>query len=287
MYLLSLCFIIFVQSISANNEQNCPYGTLTNGVIAWGINMYGSPIPGASGIVYTGPNSILLFNKLWYKQSSFIICMQPLPNDKLVFANDNNVNDCDYGMLNNGVAVWGMNNDNKRITTTIIVKNGTASIDAFTNLIDSNHNIHHLCFQPLPSKTNEQKCLYGTLSHGIAAWGLDIDGNPIAGSLTVVNDGPDSIEAMNNLWYNLSSYVICLSPLFRNGKIIIDNDNCDYGLLNNGVTTWGANSKGKWITPKITTLNGADSINAFTNLINKNCNVTRIWFHPSLPSMTP
>lgn len=68
--------------------------------------------------------------------------------------------------------------------------------------------------------------------------------------------------------------------------MIADNSNdCDYGLLNNGIATWGTDSNGKRITSPIIARNASASINAFTYLYNLP-DVLQIWFQSLDPHVT-
>lgn len=203
MYLLLLCLIAFVESI--NTDFNCSYGTLTNGGLAWGLNMKGKPIPGSSQFARNGSSSIQMFNTVWYNFSSFIVCVAPLSrNGKII----NNGDNCDYGLLNGGVATWGLNNNRKRITSTIIAQNGSDSINAFTRLMNENCKVIEFCFEPLEPLEVESNCSYGALANGALMWGLDMKGRPIRGSSILTYTGQETIQAFNKLWYNLSSFII-------------------------------------------------------------------------------
>jgi len=125
---------------------------------------------------------------------------------------------------------------------------------------------------------HKSNCSYGTLSHGVAAWGLDMDGKQISGSSTVVHSGPESIEAFNILIYNFSAFVTCFAPFARNGK---QQTTCHYGPLANGLIAWGLTSGDKPVSGTTTLArSGSAGINAFTHIFDDFSTVTRICFQP-------
>ena len=139
-----------------------------------------------------------------------------------------------------------------------------------------------LCFVIfVQSSSVDKKCVceYGVLTPTTATWGLDIYGKKISGSLMVALNGSECIKNINKLYRNFNPFVGCLMTSIRNATIINDND-CNYGLLNNGVVARGTDEYGKSITGVIISDNGSDSINAFTRLMNENKNVIQIRFQP-------
>lgn len=139
-----------------------------------------------------------------------------------------------------------------------------------------------LCFIVLVSSVQNvpQNCSFGILKYGTAVWGINIHGKSINGSLSIADDGLSSIETIGKIWDKFSPYIVCIAPFDKNGNIITNNDDCDYGLLNGGVIAWGTNVKNIRITQTRSVLGGRNSINVFTDIMNDGIEVRRIMFQP-------
>jgi hypothetical protein len=71
-----MLFLLCLITITVTSE--CDYKPLENGVLSWGLDFHGDPIPRSGRITYNGTQTLSIFN--WYYKAPEVatICFQLL-----------------------------------------------------------------------------------------------------------------------------------------------------------------------------------------------------------------
>lgn len=131
-----------------------------------------------------------------------------------------NIDDCIFGPLDGGVLSWGLSHGFKTIPgSTMNSYNGTDTINNFITLYHKFPETVHVCFTSkikICESANDVQyddCMFGPLSHGVALWGISYEDKRIAGSLSVTDNGTETILKFTELYKKYSDAdVICFNP---------------------------------------------------------------------------
>lgn len=137
------------------------------------------------------------------------------------------------------------------------------------------------------STTCNNCTIYGPLTHGVTAWGLNINHRRVNVSIRSCNDGIRAIHIFKTIFHNFSNVIyVCFSPKKINCRPNVErnfgkNKNCTiYGPLLHGVSAWALDRNNRQVPGSSTNSNnGKETIKNFKTILN-NFEISTICFHP-------